>query len=116
MTKPLRAALVVAAISCLPLACRSKVAQENDHLHARVTELEQKVSTLEADNARLKEQIRLLTNAADSLSGAMRMQQELGKLPEGAATPTPAPTETPAAKANASGTPVPAASATATPK
>ncbi|HVO32052.1 MAG TPA: bZIP transcription factor [bacterium] len=68
-------------------ACHSRTAEENVNLKSRVQELEQKVTTLEADNARLKEQIRLLTNASASLSDAMKVQQQLGTLPS---TATPA--------------------------
>lgn len=97
--------LLVAAL--LLGACHSRTAEENVNLKTRVQELEQKVATLEADNGRLKEQIRLLTVAADSLSDAMKVQQQLGTLP-GSPTPAASPIVTPAPSAVPSATPSPA--------
>ena len=76
------ARIAAAVFLCLAFAgCKGTGGKENEELRAKVQELTAKVSSLEADTGRLKEQIRLLTAAADSLSGAMKVQQSLGSPP-----------------------------------
>ena len=86
----IRAIVAVFALSALLAGCKSNTEQQNRDLQAKVEALSSKVATLEADNGRLKEQIRLLTIAADSLSGAMKVQQALGTQPAASPIPSPA--------------------------
>ena len=83
---------VFALLAALSLsACRGSSAQEKADLSKKVADLQEKVTTLEADNARLRKQIELLTETTDNLTQVLKAQHALGKLPD----PTPAPAATP---------------------
>jgi hypothetical protein len=69
--------------------CRAGIEKENEDLKGRVAELTTKISTLEADNARLKEQIAKLTAVTDGLTDVLKSQQALGTVPT--ATPAASP-------------------------
>lgn len=86
----IRAIVAIFVVFALLAGCKSNTEKQNRDLQATVEALSAKVATLEADNGRLKEQIRLLTIAADSLSGAMKVQQALGTQPAASPIPSPA--------------------------
>lgn len=79
-------AFALFVVAALP-ACQSATQRENSELRAKLEELSVKADKLEADNERLKSQVKLLTETTDNLTQVLKAQNALGTLP--VATPTP---------------------------
>lgn len=63
-------------------ACgRSNLEKENDELSKKVQSLSEQVITLQAENARLTQQVRLLTKDIDDLTETLKVQQGLAPAP-----------------------------------
>ena len=82
--------IVLVAVAGLALAgCQSATQRENTDLRSKVAALQEKADKLEADNERLKSQVKLLTETTDNLTQVLKAQNALGTLPAASPTATP---------------------------
>lgn len=81
-------ALFVASLVSAP-ACQSATQRENTDLRSKVDALTAKADQLAADNERLKNQVKLLTETTDNLTQVLKAQNALGTLPAASPTATP---------------------------
>jgi uncharacterized protein HemX len=74
--------LVVLALALGLAACgRSNLEKQNDELTRKAQSLSEQVVALQAENARLTQQVRLLTKDIDDLTETLKVQQGLAPAP-----------------------------------
>lgn len=86
MSPRVRVLVLSLFLAAIP-ACQSATQRENSDLRAKIDALSVKAEKLEADNERLKSQVKLLTETTDNLTQVLKAQNALGTLP--VASPTP---------------------------